>query len=908
MKTSADSVGHELNSLLAQKADLLSAFGGGTSVDELRALNYDWTANTINPAAHLFSHLSRHGFTVDTATGPGLTNGGRLFLSRTIIDFRSIELGTQIAGSNYVPLERRVLGKNSAIFFGRHAYLHTKVLVKALRPGAASDILQSLSLMGSLPPDVNIIKPIDYFQASVEDIFNRPVTIDFIVFPVVHGVTLKQFLGQKSYQLNSHIAISFVEQVGSALAALEALGAYHGDLHDENIVVETLNGYELKFNIIDVSYGAMGSLTTEECRNSDIENFRHQIWRILQLQKSYLPGMSLRKFLKTKYYLKLSKILSGEGASFTDIIAGDAGEYDAYIDRKKVFLSEKFNPPATFRLQRYEEIIDPSVAARLFVPFPELMSKVSGFSNVYVSGNRGSGKSTYLAALAFFPQATGSGAGSSVDFRDTFGVYFPCRQGEFKGLTPPLEWSSEEVMLRTSKVLMVKIIRRALEAIAGGIATGRILVPDTLLPLREYLNAFVPVPGIVSAASQGVPEIENFASAMVRVEMNLLASFTKSGAKADASDADFTALVDFFSVVRRLFSELAATRFHILFDDAGRPNLPESVQRVICDLILTSNSIFCVKWSAEKFTFAFKSSLGKIPENGHDYFEHDISRMLFIGSATERLPRQELEEHFRRIVEQRLIYFGYRSGNICDYVGDNVNIADQLIGLLASGRRNAYYCGWTAIWNIADRTPRNLLEIVSEIFALGSVTSTTKPVSVPIRSQDKAIRTISDKRLQSLSQVAGLVSIGGKACSLGRRLFEITATLGSVFNRYLKDERGKDRKRQHLAIERNDLESLRADATSLLQALITFGILDDTKADFARDDNVKKPIYVLNRIYCPAFNIMYRRDEHLRLSREKLEMLLTDPQRFGRIGTKRLAKQGASSAGDNDLFGYKIYE
>ncbi|MEE4208455.1 MAG: hypothetical protein V2I43_04215, partial [Parvularcula sp.] len=64
--------------------------------------------------------------------------------------------------------------------------------------------------------------------------------------------------------------------------------------------------------------------------------------------------------------------------------------------------------------------------------------------------------------------------------------------------------------------------------------------------------------------------------------------------------------------------------------------------------------------------------------------------------------------------------------------------------------------------------------------------------------------------------------------------------------------------------------------------------LDDAKLQHARDDQVKKPVYVLNRIYCPAFGISFVRDEHLRLSREKMEMLLLNPQLFNRQGTAKL--------------------
>jgi hypothetical protein len=174
---------------------------------------------------------------------------------------------------------------------------------------------------------------------------------------------------------------------------------------------------------------------------------------------------------------------------------------------------------------------------------------------------------------------------------------------------------------------------------------------------------------------------------------------------------------------------------------------------------------------------------------------------------------------------------------------------------------------------------------------------------VAMRDQDRAIRTISEKRLESLSQISGSISIRGRVVSLGRHLFETTAAIGSTFRKYLKADAKRQRTRQHLAIERNDLGDLSSEAELVLRRLITFGVLDAGKAGFARDDEMKKPIYVLNRIYCPAFAIGYRRDDHLRLSAGKMELLLLDPQRFMRDGTRRLRED--RGGGPDDLFGYR---
>jgi hypothetical protein len=358
-----------------------------------------------------------------------------------------------------------------------------------------------------------------------------------------------------------------------------------------------------------------------------------------------------------------------------------------------------------------------------------------------------------------------------------------------------------------------------------------------------------------------------------------------------------------------MFSELRGARFHILFDDAGEPYVQGRLQQIINELIINSNPVYCVKLSAEKNTYVFQTTRGKHLENGHDYYEQDISYSLFIGSGTTGINRDKLEEYFRQIVALRLTYFQYKSADIRDYVGDHPDGDERLTMLLALGRKDAYYCGWTTIWNIADRNPRNLLELVSEIFAVGHIERDTVPKPVPMRDQSRAIKTISEKRLQSLSQIAGSFSLNGIKVSLGRKLFEVTVTIGSTFYTYLRQDVASRKKgtriRQHLAIERNELVELEPAAEFILQRLVTFGVLDSSKSAYSRDDQVKKPIYVLNRIYCPAFSIGYRRDDHLKLSKKRFEQLLLDPQAFLREGTRRLRMDSRTQI---ELFGYSFHE
>lgn len=889
----------QTNRLIAESSDLLELVGRPDLDDVLATLDHDWRTRRVSASSPLIASFLSHGLVERDGAHAMLTRQGVLFLSRLLLRPSSSSGG--ILGTLDGKYEARAIlsvGKNSIVVEAEHRLLRSRFVLKIVRPGASNDMLSSLGLLAGLRKDAGVLRPIDLVETTLIDALGKEVDVQCLVFPFAEGVTFGEFLARENRHLNSQVAIAFARQVGGALAALEEVGGYHGDLHEGNIIVDERDA-RLRFTIIDISFDAMGSVSSEICRNSDLANFKQHIWRLLAAQRASVRRCSLRKYIGTKSFRRIESILSPDTGSFKRVceILADERDYERYVEAKARFLKEHFQDPVSFRLQRYEEMTDPEMAVRLFVPLEQLMDKIRDFSNVYVSGNRGSGKSTYLASLGFFPAASVG----TVDFKEIFGIYFPCRQGEFRPLATRPGWSYDDGRALITNMMIIKIVRRTLEVISAGVASSRLRGATSLDGLRAFLDELVPRPGLVSVDLAVQTELDNLVASMIRVEMDEIARLERPESPSERHDA--LTLIRFFEAVRATFPDLTRTRFQILFDDAGSPYVPSNVQAVISDLMLSSNPVFCVKLSAEKLTFTFMSSDGKALEEGQDYLERDISQILFIGSGAGGLRREDLELYFRKIVQQRLEAFNYGATDIVSYLGDEQISHDKLLQLLSMRAKNAFYSGWTAVWNIADRTPRNLLELVSEIFAVASIENHSDPRIVSPRDQDRAIRTISEKRLESLSQIPGAVTILGQEVSLGRQLFVTTSAIGSAFGMYLRAERGRGRRRQHLAIERNDLDRLNEEAEVMLARLITFGILDATKLQWARDDNAKKPLYVLNRIYCPAFGIGYQRDEHLKLSRGRLEQLLVTPQRFIREGTRLLRE--ASATHDTDLFNYK---
>lgn len=888
------------NEAFREKKELISFLESENLQEVIASLEINWEKGDVRPEINAIGTLNQFGLVEKTDGDYRLTKSGRLFFGRIAIDLEYEFRKNKDLVEKYRVISPIKIGKNSGTFLAEHILFKKKHVLKVVRPGAADNVVESLKVISGESAPETLIQPIDYFETKCKDIFGSTVKVSCIVFPYVKGETLRSFLNNTSVPINAFFLDSFISQIGGALRYLESINAYHGDFHEENIIVSRDMNNFINFSVIDVSYGVIGSLNSEKCHDNDFKYFIQHIWKILGLQQSYLKKMSLRKYLGARVFFLVSKILTSKSLKFEEVMELYASEqnYSQYRASSDQFISERFQTPGGFKLLRYEEITSPKVAVQLFEPFPELIANIQEFGNSQISGHRGSGKSTYLASLAFFPSVDEP----TVSFKEIFGIYFPCRQGEFKIFSS--EMIDYEVLgyQFVKHIVVLKVIRRCLEIVVDALECEKLVFPQQIDGLVGALNIFLPGGMFYSSDGTVNSKLKNILSNISRIEMKDIDLAYDSKSRKNSELAREIDLINFFKALKKDFTGLSNTKFYILFDDAGAPNVPEEIQKIINEIMLSTNPDYCIKFTAEKYSYSFDSISGKNLEPGHDYVDHDISRTLLIGGGNEGLNRAKLEDYFRNIVDRRLEYLNYKGKSVLDYLGDQQISVDILAADLSKARKSAYYCGWTTVWNIADRTPRNLLEIVSEIFAVGNIEESTVPFKVKNRDQDKAIRAVSEKRLKALTQISGEIFINSERCSLGRKLFEIASTLGTIYRLYLQSSRAKNRKDEYLAIERNDFSPLVKDADEILKKLITFGVLDESKLEIARDDRVKKPIYVLNKIYCPVFSITYKRDQHLRLSKSKFEELLIRPIDFLKRGTKRLTEYNYPDNLITDMF------
>ena len=830
---------------------------------------------------------------------------GKAFLAKVLLPIDDVLKPNLVIKDRYRLESLLASGKNSLAYKAEDQRLGRPVVLKFFRPGRGEGIIANVAKLGRVKAEPVLVNPLDVFTYDIDAGHNRRIALDVMVFPFVDGVTFRDYLAQE--RNSSPVVIQvFIEQTCIALRALEMLGLCHGDLHPNNVMVTTESDGRAAFRLIDVSYGA-DQPSDYEFPSNDLAGFKFILRLALEDVQSRLARISLRKHLGARIFTLVEFILNSERTTF-DLICREiqTGEkFTAFTERKTAFLRQKFSPPHDFGILRYEELSNPNVAIKLFHPYPELFQRLCEFGSTALMGHRGTGKSTYMAAMTFFPQAEAP----LVDYRKSFGILFSCRQGEFRKFSSRNLKPTSETRPLIKDILITKVIRKTLTALAAGVSKERLLSPRSVKAIANLLLPRVQHSTGLMISHQ-MSEVESLKATMLQAEINAIDRlFASQPMPVQSRLLDEQSLGEFFEAVRASFSELNQARFSILFDDAGLPNMPAEIQSLICDLMASTNSVYCVKVSAEKKTFEFLTTDKKPVERVHDVRVYTISDYFSMGGgfSTER---KSVEQYFRELVNLRLRVCGFKSTDIKDYLGQEAMKPDEIVArLVAHTRGEPVYGGWQVAWQIADRTMRHLLEMISTIFYESKTTPDKAPARVPEHVQSRQILRFSGDKLRGLMFLPGTIELGGKKRPLGKTLYEFAASFGKVSGHYLQsssasEEEGCPRQRfdERLAIELDDTLNLNADAQRMLDQLIRFAVIDDEKMTTAFDDGTRKPLYIFNKVYCPALRISFRRYGHWRLSSKRFEQFLLTPTEF--VRTDRRLARFISPEGKNerDLF------
>ena len=517
----------------------------------------------------------------------GLTDSGMRLLGRFQVDLENVAKHSALTDRfDIVSLIGK--GSNSIALKAVNKSIGLPIVLEMMRPIVPRRAEKAIRKLGSLGGIHGLVGPIDSYAIEGVSVSGDPVRLYCIVFPFKDAITFNEYL-KKRPPISPLFFEAFIRQVCGVLADLEGAGLQHGDLHGANILVSR-EAPLLEFTIIDPSPG-LGVDSENHGAPSDLQWFREHLAKALLILQRNLPSISVQKHLGPRLYDLVNRIEQDEFISFREIVrlVAFSPRYERWLEAKSVFIKQKFDQPRPFGLLRWEELTDPAEAIDLFEPYPELFKRIRIFGNSLIVGARGSGKSTYLAALAYFP----GGAKRLVPANEIFGILFSCRQGEFKQLSRDFLQFDAYGRRAVKHILVLKIIRRLLATLSSAVDRGEFDISGDLSGLYTFADSHMPsgcsIPRIGLTPSES---LGNLCAGTVRweeVEMDSLFRNTSPHEARASHELDEQSLLHFCEIVRGLFPQLAAVQFYILFDDAGAPNIPHETQHVLNDLVTSSN-------------------------------------------------------------------------------------------------------------------------------------------------------------------------------------------------------------------------------------------------------------------------------------------------------------------------------
>jgi serine/threonine protein kinase len=739
------------------------------------------------------------------------------------------------------------------------------VVVKIFKPGILDhlDLEKAIKSLKNLFSESNLSIPLprDYGTFMWNELPLKYVEMDF-----VEGISLGQFLRENINVDLQETLLNYIKEVGGTLRLLHDNGFTHGDLHENNILMVKDEAYQERpifhFKVIDF----IGITSIEELRQyelNDLEYFKENFSKIIRKYASTPSGdVDIKKLGERLSYI-YENLVKNKYSTFEEVRRSLS---EKLPERDKIH----FEPPFTYLIFETYDVNDP-LWLRRFELEATIYHYFTDFRPLICSGPRGCGKTIYLRSLSFIPKLIKIGKNDEslrnkiAFFRNIFGIYFACRQGEFKVFSKKLYDFNLKTELFLKHLLVLKILRRTVslieEAYSEKIFTGE---PKIELILG-FLSPYLALKFEMTSTSRERP-FKELASILRNEENQCMDNIGKESKYPSLSELlNEKNLITFFEIVKKAVPELSDFKFYIIFDDLSEPQVNLEMQKILNCLIACHNGVYCCKFSTDKYAYTFEDMFGKALQVPHDYTYLDLSII------------DDYEGYLERIINRQLELSGY-SKKIKDYVEKQRCSSTELILLLSKGEyTQVKFAGWDLIVQLSSGSVRDALVICESIWEQYGGESEHEKLKSGI---DTISVDVQDKALQKYSEevYASLINIE----SVGKEIFNIVRNFGEISRQCLKRgiAKEKDRRYELIAIERRDDKAISDRAADLLRKLIRHSVFIDRGLSFSREQIGLVQKFVLHRKYTPALKTTYREREHLRLGHKQLEQFLLNPDQF----------------------------
>jgi len=837
-----------------------------------------------------------------------------------------------------------------------------KVALKIFKPG----ILDHISFEKKIKDIVDIEYSYLVIPYDWDEFIWNDTNLKYVVMKYVEGDSLKQFL-EKDVNIDLKNTLkNFVLEIGEALKIIKNNGFMHGDLHENNILVEDdeIEEYRKRgifhFKVIDF----IGINLSEEFRKyekTDFEYFKENFFKIIRKYCTTPSGEIDRKKLGERFFYIHENLIEDRYTSIEDVINGLSEE----LPKKKEF---HIKDPFTYLIFENYDVKEPLWLKR-FKPDPTLYSNFTEFKSLICSGPRGGGKTIYMRSLSFVPSLIRLAKRDPkikdklTYFTGIFGIYFPCRQGEFKYFSDKQYDFKFKTQLFLKHILILKIIRKTISLISDAYEDEVFTSEPKVKLVLDFLSNYILKEIRMTISAREIP-FKELVSILENEEdycIDILGDIQEYPTASKLFNENI--LIEFFKLVKKTISELSNHKFYIIFDDVSEPQVNLEVQKILNCLIACPNETYCCKFSTDKYAYTFEDMFGKALQLPHDYTYIDMSTVVEdnYGNYLEKIINKQLEMgSYTKKIKDYLENLPYSHGELVDFLSKR-------------DYAKVRYAGWDLIVQLSSYSVRDGLAICDSIFKeYGSQQEHEKLKKgrdiISVKTQNRGIIKYSGEVYMSLIDIA----------SVGKKIFDIVRNFGAVSREYLKNivgyQKGKYlfdidikfkkdienkkissglenifkghglqlsrnveispgtsgiwkmvgseekylviadskqlkiytcRKYEMITIERRDAETLSGDAENLLAKLIRHSVFLNKGFSFSIQQMGLVQKFTLHKKYTPNLRTTYREREHLRLSKNQLEKFLLKPDEFREEWLKKLKEESIKDDSQLTLYDFK---
>jgi len=726
-----------------------------------------------------------------------------------------------------------------------------------------------------------VARPLDFGEAEIP-LGNKRVNVRYLVSEFVddNAGTLRDFL-DNAPNLTVDLIVELCKQLCIAIKAMQDAGISHGDLHEGNIMLIPPPEYDPSGDhlIKVVDFGLAASLRGKT--QSDIVSLAQIMRHLWELNKNYAGE---RIWHDKKFSESLPSLISQLEESNPERRLQDPVEIVKRIQEMKeqarnasLVQTKALTDP--FVYLSVEEIPEDSdLLSSLFSHDLPWYQEAVNFGTLLISGHRGSGKSMVLKNMRLKTKLMSQ---RSIDElrKDVFvGFYLHCQHSfylPFAGKNIQREARNLDMVLHHFNMLF------ALEIIDSVIRLNSVLkvdVTDTAKKsLFEFINGFL----IKTSVNLSGVDLLDHLKTLVEREIKLIERYIIEG-KVSPNLSGAVFLRELCGLLHEHVAFFKQRKVYFLLDDfSDARGVSRDVQRSINRVIGFRNENFCFKITTERYAF------DPTDLDGHELVQDREFRYIDLGQQYLSYPHEVEEREFvRSILDKRLERSGERQTveqlfGEYDFPRENIgaSLADP------ETRDQTLYAGFNTIYNLCSGDISTLLELCRDIYRQSKAKRKfprNASEHIDFKLQDGIIKNFSRDRVAMIKEIQ----------IYGDPLFLIVNALGEISRKYLYEfgqiGKQKGRHQEKIRIEVNGIKKLDTTVVLLYQAMIKFGVFTDAGTGYPWGDIITNVRLIMRRIYAPAFQISFRNRECVRLTPDRFESFLREPQMYSKRGTKFL--------------------